>query len=369
MTVYIILVLLSVFFSWLQQVGAVKNGLKITYFLVFLFLALRHDFGNDYSGYFNSFLGLQSLKDDSFYFKGYEYGWLYLNYFFKYLFGDIGFHVMIACMSAFTCFVLYRFTIKYIPSKYYAFAIALLLLEPNNILVLSSGMRQALAVAIFLLSFDYLLQRKYLHYLSGIILASLFHTSVLVLILLIVLNIVNWRIYLPYVLLLLLGLFFLLNNLSAIFDQINFLLEFQESVYTGYTKQGQEQQKYGLGFALSVFLYMSVLIVNRKTYFQIEKNTIIKIALISLLFLVFSLSIQLTARLNYYIFPIVVSAFAITLGNLEKLKSTATPIISRFSTLVIVAFFAYQNYIFWQSEVYAPYFTEYKTIFQSPLLR
>jgi hypothetical protein len=369
MTVYIILVILAVFFTWLQQVGAMKNGMKFSYFLIFLFLALRHDYGNDYSGYFSGYLGLQSLQDEGFYFKGNEIGWLYLNYYFKFLFGNIGFHVMLASMAAFTCFVLYRITTKYVPPKYYAFAIALLLLEPNNILVLSSAMRQSIAVAIFLLSFDYLLQRKYIHYIAGVLLASLFHTSVLVFIALILLNIVNWRIYLPYVFLILFGLFFLLNNLNAIFDQVNFLLESQESEYLVYTKQGMEEKQYGLGFAISIFLYLGVLVVIRKIRFQIEKYTIIKIVLVALLFLILGLSVQLATRLNYYIFPLIVSAYSLTLLNLKKYKFDTTPVFSILSTYVIVLFFAYQNYMFWQSEVYAPYFTEYKTILQSPLLK
>jgi transmembrane protein EpsG len=369
MIIYIILVILCVFFTWLKQIAALKNGLKLSFFLVFLFLAMRHDYGNDYFSYYNGFLALQSLQDEDFYFKGYEFGWLYLNYFFKYLFGNIGFHVMLASMAGFTCFVLYRFTSKYIPPKYYTFAIALLLLEPNNILVLSSGMRQAIAVAIFLLSFDYLLQRKYLHYLAGIMLASLFHTSVLVFITLILLNIVNWKIYLPYVFLIFLGLFGLLNNLTVIFDQINILLESQESVYSGYTKQGQEQQKYGLGFALYVFIYLTVLVVNRKTHFNIEQNTIVKIVIVMLFLTIVGIAVQMAGRLSFYIFPLVVSAYALTLLNLEKYKLATTPVLPKLATLLIIAFFAYQNYGFWQSEVYSPYFFEYKTIFQSPLLK
>jgi hypothetical protein len=309
------------------------------------------------------------LQDEDFYFKANEIGWIYLNYFFKYLFGDVGFHVMLASMAAFTCFVLYRFTLQYIPPKYYSFAIALLLLEPNNILVLSSAMRQSIAVAIFLLSFDYLLQRKYLYYTAGVLMASLFHTSALVLMALIALNIVNWRIYLPYVFLVFLGLLFLLNNLTVIFDQVDFLLEFQESEYSIYTAQGFEETKYGLGFALSVFLYLAVLIVNRRIFHNIEQNTYIKIAIVALLFLILGISLQMATRLSFYIFPLVVCSFVITMVNLGKFRLTTSPLISRLSTLIIVSFFAYQNYMFWQSEVYAPYFTEYKTIFQSPLLK
>lgn len=369
MTVYIILVIFAVLFTWLQQVGAIKNGMKLSYFLVFLFLALRHDYGNDYSSYFSGYLGLQSLQDKDFYFNGNELGWLYLNYFFKSLFGDVGFHVMLASMAGFVCFVLYRLIINYMPPKYYAFVTALFLLEPNNILVMSSAMRQSIAVGIFLLSFDYLLQRKYLYYLAGILLASLFHTSVLVFIALIVLNIVNWRIYLPYVFVIFLSLFFLLNNLTGIFDQVNILLETQESIYSGYTKQGHYQQTYGFGFALYVFIYLSVLIVNRKTHYNIEQNTIVKTVIVMLFLTIIGIAVQMAGRLSFYIFPLVVSALSLTLLKIENYKFESIPVISRLSTFIIVAFFAYQNYMFWQSEVYAPYFLEYKTIFQSPLLK
>ena len=105
--------------------------------------------------------------------------WLFLNYLYKSIFGDLGFHTMLTGMAAFTCFVLYRFTIKYISPEYYALSIALLLLEPNNILVISSAMRQSIAVGIFLLNIDSLIEKRYVQYTAGILLASLFHSSAL----------------------------------------------------------------------------------------------------------------------------------------------------------------------------------------------
>lgn len=369
MVVYIVLVILSVFCAWLQQVGIFKNGLKASYVLVFLFLSLRYDYGNDYSSYFGGYFSLQSFSDENFYYKGYEFAWQYLNYFFKYLFGDAGFHLMLSSMAAFTCFVLYRFTIKYIPLKYYTFGTALLLIEPNNILVLSSAMRQSIAVTVFLLSFDYLLQRKYAKYILGILVASLFHSSAVIFIALIALNIVNWRMYLPYVFIVFFGLFFLLNNLTVLFNQVNILLESQESQYLAYTKQGFVERKIGLGFALSVLLYFVVLITNRKETYNIQQNTILKIVLVALIFLILSLSVEMANRLNYYIFPVVVSAYSVTLVNLGKYKLSSSPFIARLIMSTIVVFIVYQNYLFWQSEVYSPYFKQYYTIFQSPLLK
>jgi hypothetical protein len=367
MLVYLILVILCVSFTWFKQIGSFKNGLKVSYFLIFLFLALRFDYGNDYAIYYNDYLSLQSLEDEDFYYKANEVGWLYLNYIFKYVFGDLGFYVMIAAIASFTCYVFYRFTIKYIPSTYYAFGTALLLLEPNNILVLSSGIRQAIAVAIFLLSFEFLTQKKYLYYVTGLIFASIFHTSALVFIALIALNIINWRIYFPYVIIVFFVLIIMLNNLTGILNQINIILESQESIYVGYTNDGQILHKYGLGFALYVFIYLSILALNRNSHRIPEQNTVIKTVLVMLFLTIVGIAVHMIGRLSFYIYPIVVSAYSITLFKLSNMKFSNSPLISKFAGLTIVVFFAYQNYLFWYSEVYGPYFREYKSIFQSPL--
>lgn len=369
MAVYITLIILSVLFTWLQEIGILKNGMKISYFLVFLFLGLRHDYGNDYSGYLTEYLNLKSLKDDSFYFKGNEFGWLYLNYFFKSVFGDFGFHLMLAFIGSLSCFSLYYITRKYVSPKYYTFSIALLLLEPENILVLSSGIRQATAVAIFLLSFRYLMERKYLHYTAGLLFASLFHTSVLVFIPLIGLNIVNWRIYVPYVFLVLIGMFALLNNQKEFFKEVDILLETQESVYTGYTKGdfASESSKFGLGFAVVLFLNISALIINRKAYRSIEQYTIVKVVIIILFLSVIGIAIQIAGRLGFYVFPILVIAYTLTFVNLKRYYFGNARFITPLLTLIILVFYAYKNYLFWQSPVYSPFFINYHTLFQSPL--
>jgi hypothetical protein len=359
----------SVFFTFLQQIGAWKNGLKAAYSLIFLFLALRYDFGNDYMFYFNDFLELKSLQDYTLYFRKNEFGWLYFNFFFKYLFGDVGFHVMLASMAALFCIVFYRFTIKYIPPNYYTFAISLLLLEPNIILVLSSGMRQSIAVLIFIFSFDYLAERKYVHYLAGILISSFFHGSALVFSALILMNIVKWRIHLPYIFILFFGLFYLKNNLFWIFDQVNLFLEIQESDYLVYTKQGFEEIKFGLGFGFSIFLYLVVLVVNSRIKHTAEQDLILKMTLLAIFVLILSLSVPLANRLNFYIFPLLVSSFAITISKLATSKIYTTLLVSRLSIFIIISFFTYQHFLFWQSEVYSPYFIKYKTIFQSPLMK
>lgn len=369
MLVFIILAVLCIFFTWLQQIGAIQNGLKISYFLIFLFLSLRYDFGNDYMPYLEGYLELQTLDRSELYFRGNEVGWLFLCYLHKSIFGDLGFHFMLAGMAAFTCFVLYRFTIKYISPEYYALSIALLLLEPNNILVISSAMRQSIAVGIFLLNIDSLIKKRYVQYTAGILLASLFHSSVLFFLALILVNFVNWKINFPFIFLTYALFFVFISNADELFKLINLLLDSQEVVYySDYTENGFEKQKIGFGFALKIFMYLIVLIINSEAYDDMDRFNIIKMTIIALFLEGISIAIPLASRLSFYIFPCVVCAYTYTLNKIKEMDDESSVIYSSFLNLFIGAYFIFQNVIFWQSKVYSPYFLEYKSIFSSPLL-
>jgi transmembrane protein EpsG len=360
MIIYLFICILSFLFTWLEQYRGFKNGLKFSFILLFIFLAFRYDYGNDYPGYLYNFQNLQGIDDSSFYFRENEFGWLYLNFLFKQLFGNFGFVLMYAFIAAFTTYVFYRFIKIHIPKNYYLFSVVLFFLEPNNILVLSSGIRQSIAVAIFLLSFDFFVQRRYFIYLSLLIFASLFHTSVLIFVLLFFLNFVNWKIYVPYIIFILLILYLSLNNLNAIFDQVNFLVEASEFKYNEYIQGGRENRKYGLGFFLSIFLFLIIVVVNRKNNNE-KVNTIAKFGIVALLLWILALSVQMSGRLLFYIFPIIVIGYSISLMKINKY-----PKIKYGLQLLIVTFYMYQNYLFWNDEAYGPYFATYKTIFSSP---
>jgi len=369
MFVFIVLAVFCVFFTWLQQIGAIENGLKISYFLIFLFLSLRYDFGNDYMPYLEGYLGLQRLDRSELYFRGNEVGWLFLNYFYKSIFGDLGFHFMLAGMAAFTCFVLYRFTIKYISPEYYALSIALLLLEPNNILVISSAMRQSIAVGIFLLNIDSLIEKRYVQYIAGILLASLFHSSVLFFLVLILVNFVNWKIHIPFIFLIFALFLVLISNAGEFFKLINLLLESQGVVdYSYYSETGFEKTKMGFGFALNIFIYLFIIIFNRDAYDNMDRYNIIKMTIFALFLVGISIAVPLASRLTFYISPCVVCTYTYTLNKIKEMDDESSVIYSNFLALFIGAYFIYQNLIFWQSEVYSPYFLEYKSIISSPLL-
>lgn len=148
-------------------------------FPIFVFLALRYNYGNDYPGYFRLFGEIAEL--DAF---GYEYdvgdyevGWVFLNK----CFSEVGFFWMVAFLAALQIYVLGRFLVKYVPERYYWLAIFLYIFVPENMLIQASAMRQAVAMLLFFFAVDFLIQGRRLIYFAFIFAASLFHTSALVL--------------------------------------------------------------------------------------------------------------------------------------------------------------------------------------------
>lgn len=356
----LLLGIISVIFAWLEGIGKLKHGLKAAFGLVFLFLALRYDYGNDYMGYLNQFIEIRSIKDvQYFHFRFNEIGWWYLNYLFSFL-GPNGFFIMYAIIAAFTSYVGYRFIKKYIPVKYFALAIFLFIFQPDNILVLSSGIRQFIAVSIFLLSVDYLVKRQYLRYLFLIISASLFHTSVLVFIPLIFLNLVNWKIRAPYIIIFLIAFVSLIYLQQDIFTQVEGLLAFYFNEYQSYTKSGFEKVSFGLGFYFNAGIYLFVLYLGSKEKYS-DVNIFYKLVIISLFLIALNLAVNMASRVSYYLYPTMIIAFILTIESLPK-----SPVLRYGFILSIIIFTLYQFYSFWNSPIYGPYFEKYQTIFSSP---
>ena len=150
--------LFNIVFVLLAYLAQYKNQeylLKFSFFLIFLFLALRYDYGNDYQSYLNVFLNLErSGSIDRFYDSNdhFELGWLYLCQ----LFQPLGFFAMVTMLAAFNCFIYYSFIKKFVPPHYYWFSLLLYTFDPGMMLVHSSAMRQSLAISIFIYSIEFI---------------------------------------------------------------------------------------------------------------------------------------------------------------------------------------------------------------------
>jgi len=357
MLVTLIFNLTAVFFAWLQNSKQFKHGLKLSLFTLFLFLALRYDFGNDYMAYLDNFLEINrnSTWDISFFkIKGNEVGWFYLNK----LFGAFGFFAMQAFLAGFTCIVIYKFITKYVPHKYYWFAVFLYVFQPYNMLVLSSAMRQQVAGIFFLLAFNFIVEKKWILYLITIAIASTFHSSAMFFFPFILLAFSNRKISYLQVLIIFLAFVLPMVFMQEIFGTLEFLVLKYFDFYEGYTKDTDFSINVGLGFVLNILIYLVIIYFAQK---ELEKKHLIlyKFAIISLLLVSLRFIIPLTSRLNMYLGPIMMAVYPMVFIKIKKVEPKLLYIgVVLFLTL-------YQFYTFFQSPVWIEDFSEYHTIFSA----
>jgi hypothetical protein len=171
------MIIVAIFNVLVVAIASVENskgdskGLKAAFLMIFTFLALRYDYGNDYMAYAEIFASTDKLDLAS----RIEPGWQLLCLMCR----PAGFFVMVAALAGFNCLVYYSFVKKYVSPEYFGFAVFMYVFNPYFMLVHLSAMRQALAVSLFVLAVDYLVQRRPLRYALVIAVASTFHASAL----------------------------------------------------------------------------------------------------------------------------------------------------------------------------------------------
>ena len=130
MNIVILINILAIFFAFLESKKIVKNGLLISFFILFVFLALRFDYGNDYQMYFEGFdkinkIGWSEVYNEKLHF---EPGWVVVCI----LFDPIGFFGMVAFLSFLYCYVFYKLVRDYVPVHLYWLARFILVFSTGN---------------------------------------------------------------------------------------------------------------------------------------------------------------------------------------------------------------------------------------------
>jgi hypothetical protein len=101
---------IALFFAWKASLNKKYNGLAYSIITIFIFLAIRYDFGNEYMSYFMNFYEINEY--DNFSIKVDEIGWIYLNYIFK----PFGFISMQIFLAGFSCYISVSYFFKFDPS-------------------------------------------------------------------------------------------------------------------------------------------------------------------------------------------------------------------------------------------------------------
>jgi hypothetical protein len=330
-------------------------GLKASFFLIFIFLGLRYNYGNDYETYITIFDRVNNNGDLAFdpsTYIFYEPGWMMLNWICR----PIGFFGMTMVLALFYSITIYSLIKKYVPHHYYCLAVFLVVFNPGFLLIHSTAMRQTVAILFFLWSINFIIQKKIIRFFLCIAVAAPFHYTSLTILLISPFFFDNRKVGLMYGSLLFgVYLFFFLfgSFLAPYMGQIVSLLS---NRYEAYSAKGTANS--GLGFIFYSSIFLVTLFQDK---FQDKKIAVFfKIAIVYFMLMPFTLIIEMTSRIGMYFSPCVVVVYPFIF---KTLKSN----VYKYSFLSILLLFTiYQFFQFFYSETYRDYFMEYQTIFSAP---
>lgn len=347
--------ILAILFAYLAKYKEFKFGLKLSFLIIFIFLALRFDFGNDYMTYYKDFITLSSFSSIDFFDKTlyYEPGWLLLIRLFK----PFGFFALVMCLSLINCIIFYFFIKRYVQVQYFWLAIFIYVFTPGFMLVHASAMRQSIAINLFIFAIPYIYKKDFIRYLICIVAGSFFHFSSIVLIPVFFLVFLNWKInnfWGSIIFLVFISLFIFGDSISPILYEIigNF---FQE--YEGYIGTAAEL---GTGVGVLFLSGLLLFIIFYSRYQPKEINILFNIAIIGFMFIPIGLLVAMVSRVSMYFTPVTIVVYPILITKIKKR-------IQKFVlTFFLIAFTLYSFYSFYNSEIFGKAYGNYKTIFSLP---
>ncbi len=354
MFVVIALNILAVFFAYLNSYKEFRHGLKISFTLIFIFLALRYNFGNDYMAYYSHFLTINNYTSINYFNKSFQFepGWQLLCRVFK----PLGFFAMVIFLALINCIVYYRFINRYVPVKYYWLAVFIYVFDPTFMLINISAMRQSLAIALFLTSIPYIYKKDLIRFLLCIGVAYIFHSSALILLPLYLLGIFNWEINkaISFILVALFASLFLFQK-----TLVPYLNSFINSYFEKYEIYQGAASTIGTGLGVLYFSALFILVLYYARFQHMETALVFKITIISFMFIPLGLLIPLIGRVGMYLVPATIITYPVILMNMKK------PAYKIIFVALLVFMTTYIFYQFFISDTYRAGFGTYHTIFSS----
>ena len=273
-----------------------------TFFILFLFLALRYDYGNDYMSYYNNYIDINNGLP----------AWGHTNILYKYLnLLTPNFEVFIAIISLLYIITIYYLVKRNLNINDYWFSIILLLLNPYLFLVHLSSIRQTIAICIFIFAVDFAIKRKPLLYFLLILAATGFHSSAIIL--MPIYFIANSKKINKKLILLIYATIIILVATPIFETIIHFVLNklSLNTLYQHYFEQGLQNSLRATLIA-SIFLFIIILNINK-----LEGKDLIygKLSLIAAIISILTYKLSMMTRVGMY-FDVF---FIITLPQILKI--------------------------------------------------
>lgn len=354
--------IIALLLTYLESKGRLKGGMKWGFILVTFLGAIHYDYGNDYMAYYEltnqvtkySFDLEKILSGD--YYR--DPGWIILCFLFKPL---GGFFVMVAVLNIIQNGIVYKFIKNNVALKWWPFAIFIYLYVTSFYLMSFSMMRQMFVMIIFLGTWKYIIQRKWLIPLIVLYLCTSIHASAIVL-----LPFVFWG-FVPmnnakYIgigyaaLFVILWLFQdMLNNL------FQFAMTFDDalSVYVDRYENDNIGLKLGLGFIINMipFVLSIMFLLSKKENCSYQTKSLVALGAISFLITPFGQIIRLVSRLGSYFGIFSLVSLPLIYGNVKNK-------IVRLGLLAIYIFITlFDYYLFFTDSVFSEKYSTFHTIF------
>lgn len=320
MKAYYLVFVLTLLISLLYYVKTDKQWrwkLFWTFLPLFIFGAIRVNFGNDYNSYEEIFDGIHSLRQFQFNHEAHaEIGYQLLNWVMP------SFRLLLVLNAFLLSLSFAVFSYHNIPKKYLWLAVVLLFLNPEkNIYGSLVGMRTGLCVSSFLLGFVWVQRRKWLPFFTLIAVMSTIHTSTLLF--LPIAYFVGFNkpfkrseiwIWLGAVVVL------LLTSMTQIFDVISFLIDndtlgrYEEVLTVATSHRGILQTLASLAFIIMFLVYFN----QRGKTLSSDKNSLLRMGMFfSMTFFLGSLAMRASYFYDMFFIASVVRIFSDKKAKME----------------------------------------------------
>lgn len=365
MNIVLTFCIIAILCAILNSMGIWKHGLFAGFVITTSLLAIHYDYGNDYMAYFDwfesslytpiptSFSDFLNISRDP--------GWDILNILFGRLFGASGFFIMVASLSVIEGLCYYKFIKTYVPAQWYWLAMALYVLDLRFFMLTFSMMRQSLVMALMLLCFMLIQQKRILAPLAIILTLSTIHNSVILCIPLLAILLVPYNNQKLMATILIIAWLFLLlvsTALEPILDQVASLTDAFARYMDVYSDE--TGKTFGMGYVLRLLPFSFMLYKLYHNQFHKEEIPLLLIWSLSIILTPFCTIIPLFTRLLFY-FDLAGLAVIPTMYSSISLPLVRYGMI--LSSIVLATYTLYTAFYIPESVYYEP-FLIFRNIFE-----
>ncbi len=356
---------IALLLTFLESKRIMPNGMTWGFVLVTFLGCIHYDYGNDYMAYMNDYkidtkypFDLIGIVTDE-YIK--EPGWVLLSYLFKPI---GGFFMMGAVLNIFQNVIVYKTIKKYVEKNWWPMAVFTYLFSTCLYLLNFSMMRQGLVVCVFLWSWQWIVEKKWVKTVLVLLICVNIHKSAFFL-----LPFAFWG-FIPmkngkFLVLSTIVAFASLWMMSSLMSDILLSLVAVEEVADYVMKYGDstEVSTFRMGYLLGLiafFLALRYLYLDPSKDGQ-ERKSLVALSIISFLINPFSSVIPLISRVSYYFIAYQTIAFPIVY------KYVSFRILRYGFLFIYILLILYAYWGFFKDPVWIVKYTSFKTIFSQIL--